>query len=185
MNFVIPNTFSISNRAPPLTELEGLYNVLQDKNITKNIKSILEFGCGITSYLLYSCIKPETYVSFEMFKPCIETVKKNVPNIKFTETDWNDLPKQKFDLIMVDSSTGFPSNKKYLIAKEKTNPYRDDAINFVLENNMSTDNSLFILHDWCHPREPWRLHRKFLEDKNYKLIFSVPGKFGFGGYRKN
>ena len=183
MEFIIPNDYFVSKRSPPLKELEGLYQILKQEEF-KNVNSVLEFGCGITSYLLNITLKPKNFIAFEQFKPCIDSTKKYVKNINVLETDWNDIPKQVYDVIFVDSTTGFPKGRKRLEAKDKHQPFRDDSIDYSLEQGFANDKTLFILHDWSHRSEPFRLHRKYLEDRNYKLVFSIPGRFGFGGYTK-
>jgi hypothetical protein len=177
--FYIPPSFTLSRRCPSIQELQALWTWL-DTNYKDKIKSVLEFGCGVTSWVLHNTIKHEKYVIVEQFQPCIETVKKHVSNIEIVDF-WDKIPANKYDLLFVDASTGAPAGLKPRASTNRV-PFRDDAIDYV--KDMLHQNSIVIIHDWQHRHYNWRVHRRYLEDNGYKCIWSCPIGYGFGAYIK-
>lgn len=187
--FFIPNTFKISKRAPHIREMEELWKWLYI-NYNKKIEKVLEFGCGVTSIVINEAVEPKEYVSVEKFEPCIKTVGEHVKNIKFITTDWSDIPKQMYDLVFVDSCTAPPEGLKALIRTvpmAKGTPFRNDAIHYV--KDYIGEKTIVIIHDWNHYKKEWRAHREYLENNNFKLIWSFykdEGKivqyYGLGAY---
>jgi hypothetical protein len=174
--FVVPSTFEISRRAPPISELKSLWEWLY-KNYNQKRKNVLEFGAGITSWVLSDAVEPQNQVCMETFPLCINMVKKHVPNIKVVNTNWSGIPKGSYDLLFVDSCTAPPPGLKPLKFEV---PFRDDAIEYV--KAMLTNDAVVIIHDWCHKDFRWREHRRYLEANGFKLIWSCQGRFGFGAY---
>jgi hypothetical protein len=177
MTVSMPNGFVLSQRAPPWRELRALWEFLAEHYNHKRFHA-LEFGCGATSYVLNQSIDPKDHVSVEIYEPCIQTVKQYVPSIEIVPR-WDDIPKREYDVLMVDSCSGSPKNLKPMNPANAI-PFRDDAIRYV--ENMLSPDCLVILHDWAHPSRGWRVHRKYVEDKGYQLLWSFVSKFGFGVY---
>jgi len=173
---IIPESFVLSRRCPSLKELEELYLFLNGKKFN----NVLEFGCGVTSWVLYSALKYEKYISVEQFQPCIDTVKKHVPNIEIIGY-WEQIPKMKYDLLFVDASTGAPAGLKPRSSTNKV-AFRDDAIDYV--KDLLHKDSLVIIHDWNHKQYNWRVHRRYLEDNGYECVWNCPVGYGFGAYIK-
>ena len=177
----IPSTFKPSKRAPSLKELDALYNFLEPQN--GEIKDVLEFSCGITSYVIYNaCDKFYNYTAIESFQPCIDMVKQHCPDISVI-SKWTDIPDNKFDLVFVDGSSGYPLDLKPLSPTPKCPiPFRNDAIKYV-EPKLSK-NAIVIIHDYNHHDAGYRLPRKYLEDNNYELIWHCDIGNGLGAYTK-
>jgi hypothetical protein len=173
----IPETFTFSKRAPSKKEILQLHKWLSE-NCKGKRKSILEFGCGITSWALSDSVEPEMHVCFEQFKPCINTVKQHLPKIQIIESDWSGIPKHPYDLILVDSSTGAPKGIKTIDG----NPFRDDAIKYVEE--FCAKDRIIIVHDWNHRQASWRRPRRYLEKNGYTLLHKIDQYgHGFGIYQ--
>jgi len=178
MKFQLPKTFIPSKRSPSIKELEKLHDFLNN-NYNGKIKNILEFGCGITSLVLNQALSCKNHLAIEQFEPCINDVKYHIKNIKILPL-WEMIPNEKYDLIFVDASTGPPKGLKP-IHKENKRPFRDDAIHYARKN--MKDSTIVIIHDWCHKNPVWRLPRVYLENNNFKCIWSCPIGYGFGAYR--
>jgi len=173
-----PKSFVISKRAPSKVEIRLLHEWLSE-NCKGKIKSVLEFGCGITTLALNESIEPEIHVCFEQFKPCIETVKQHVPTVQIIESDLHGIPKHPYDLILVDSSTGAPLGLDTL----EGNAFRDDAIKYV--EAFCAKDRIFIVHDWNHRQASWRRPRRYLEKNGYTLLHKIDeAGYGFGIYQK-
>ena len=176
---IIPPSFVPSRRSPSVQELEALWDWL-DKNYRDKIKTILEFGCGVTSWVLHNSLNYTKYIAVEQFQPCIDTVKSHVPNIEIIGY-WDKIPKDSYDLLFVDASTGWPAGLKPLAITNRR-PFRDDAIHYV--KDMLHKDTIVIIHDWQHKQYNWRVHRRYLEDNGYKCIWSCAVGYGFGAYIK-
>lgn len=174
---IIPATFTPSKRAPSLQELDWLHNWLSGNKDKYNLEKVLEYGCGITSWVLFDALNPKIQVAMEAFQPCIDITVKHVPNIQMIKTNWNDIPKIKYDVLFVDASTNPPPDLKPM---HKT-IFRNDAIKY--SESFISEKAIVILHDWNY-KEGWRLPRKYVEDNGYTLIASLSTKFGFGIYQK-
>ena len=173
--FVFPSGFS-SKRAPRRDELEALWNWLYTNHNGKEWR-VLEFGSGITSWVLNDAIHPELHVCVEQFPISIENVIKHVPSVQIVSTDWSDIPKHDYNMLFMDSSTGAPKDLSPLIATAGV--FRHDAIHYV--RDMIAKDAIVIMHDWNH-KAKWRLSRTYLEENGYDLIWSYTSKYGFGAY---
>lgn len=175
----IPETFKASSRSPQPNELRWLYDwLLENKDKYNDGKKILEFGCGITSWVLNEAIKPERHVAVELYAPCIKMTKKHLPSIEMIKTTWDDIPKIEYDVVFVDSSTAPPKGLKPMAARIV---YRDDAIKYA--EAFQSKKALVIMHDWNY-KGPWRLHRKYVEANGYNLLGSLATRYGLGIYQK-
>lgn len=174
--FVFPSGFS-SKRAPRRDELEALWNWLYT-NYHSRDKKVLEFGSGITSWVLNDALNPKLHVCVEQFPISVENVIKQVPSVQIITRDWSNIPKYDYDILFVDSSTGAPKDLKSL---DIGGIFRHDAIHYV--RDMITKDAIVIIHDWNHkPR--WMQARKYLESNGYGLLWSYASKYGFGAYQK-
>jgi len=171
----LPKTFPPSKRAPMLNELDWLHNWLS-KN--KQLDTVLEFGCGITSWIISDALKPKLHIAMEGFQPCIDMTLKHVPNIQMVKTTWDDIPKIPYRMMFVDASTNAPASLKPM---NGSYPFRDDAIKY--SEPFIAKDCVVIIHDWNY-KPGWRVPRKYLEDHGYKLIDSLATKFGMGVYRR-
>jgi len=172
----LPKTFPPSRRAPPLEELDWLHHWLSKNN--KGLDTVLEFGCGITSWVISDALKPKLYVAMEGFQPCINMTEKHVPKIQIVKTNWDDIPRIGYNVLFVDASTNPPKHLKPMGKRI----FRDDAIKY--SENFIAKDAIVILHDWNY-KEGWRLPRKYVEDKGYVLIDSLSSRYGMGIYKRN
>ena len=172
--FIFPSGFS-SKRAPRRDELEALWIFLKKID---NVDSILEFGSGITSWVLYNALSPKKYVSVESFEISVNNVKKNVPNVEIVDT-WDKIPNYNYDIVFIDSSTGAPKGLQCLYPQWGV--FRHDAIHYV--RDLIKKDTIVIMHDWNH-KAKWRVTRTYLEENGYELVWSYTSKYGFGAYRK-
>lgn len=167
-----PKTFPFSQLAPTEKELDWM-NTWLKANVKQNCK-VLEFGCGITSWIINEALKPEIYVAMEHYPQCIKDTLKHVPNIKMVQTTWHQIPQDVYDFIFIDSSAGYPPGGDGL--------YRDKAIEFVESQQMIHNKTFIMVHDW-HARSG-KGSRKYLEKNGYKLAGSFSDRTGVGVYSK-
>jgi len=179
---IYPSTFKVSRRAPSLKEMNWLYEWISTQIANKDLIStprILEFGSGITTYVISSAIPNfSRYVCVENFPLCVDQVQKHVNRVEFEKLSWHNIPKIEYDLVFVDSSSLAPPDLKSL--KDKV--FRDDAIHYVMP--FVAPNCYFIVHDWCY-KWAWLRPKRYFKERNYKLIASLTTKHGIGIYRKN
>ena len=174
-----PLTFEPSRRAPSKKEMDWLHNWIKSKSFPQNSK-ILEFGCGITTWVISDAIgEYEKYLCVENFEPCINKVKQHVKKVDFISTSWADIPKEPYNLVFVDASSCPPKNLKSIIPGATL--FRDDAINYVI--NFTSDDCVFIIHDWCY-KLSWLRPQKYFTELNYKLIDCLKTRHGIGIYQK-
>jgi hypothetical protein len=169
---IFPKTFPFSKLAPTEKELIWISTYLTSCNF-KNCK-VLEFGCGITSWVINESLKPKIYVAMEHYQQCIIDTLKNVPKINIITTTWHQIPQDVYDFVFIDSSAGYPPGGDGL--------FRDKAIEFVESQKMINDNSFIMIHDW-HARSG-KSSRNYLEKNNYKLRASFNDRTGVGIYSK-
>jgi len=174
-----PLKFKVSKRAPSKSEMEWLNNWLDSQSWGEDLK-VLEFGCGITTWVINNSLKPSKYYCVEDFKPCINQVKDHVKNVQFISTTWDDIPKEKYDLVFVDASSCAPKGLVSIIGEGEI-VFRDDAIHYVMD--FVSDDCFFIVHDWCY-RSGWLRSKRYFEARNYKLIDSFKKEHGWGVYQK-
>lgn len=174
----LPTTFKPSKRAPSIDELDWLYQWLKQDSEKTNISTVLEFGCGITSWIIQEATHPKTHIAMEAYQPCIDITKSHCPNIEFVTTTWSDIPKIEYQLIFVDASTNPPKDLKPLNGKYC---FRNDAIKYI--GDCLSEDGIIIIHDWCYGRG-WEVTREYLEANNYSLIDSYTSKHGIGVYTK-
>lgn len=174
MSLVIPKNF-IKNRVSPSTnELEFIYNWC----VKTKPKKILEFGCGSTTCALFQGASVDNtidlYVAMEHWVPSIQNVIDTMPSIKIIKTIWYDIPIEKYDLIFVDSSAGYPPGGDGL--------YRHEAV--IYGERLLNTGGYIMIHDW-HGRSG-KQSKAYLENtkNNFKLVDSLTDKTGVGIYSK-
>jgi predicted O-methyltransferase YrrM len=160
--------FEPSELAPSQKEMAWLYEFLGGLN--DQINSVLEFGCGVTTYVINEAVEPEYYMAVEEFEKCINDVNTHVPNVKTTQS-WKDFEGRKFDLVFVDSSAG---------CGKKKGLFRDKAV--MAAEPCMTDETIVILHDW--KRRSGKAPRAYLESNGWELVASFDGRTGLGAYRR-
>ena len=190
-SFQKPENFKVSSRAPTKKEIRWLYKILSsEKYSSYRGKKVLEFGCGITSYAISQALDPKLYIAVENFQPCMDMCKIHIPGIQFVSTDWSDIPKNKYNVVMVDASSCPPKGLKLVnavsrqgVPVEKHAPFRDDAINYILPYTKNT--TIFICHDAFHNNPVWHMPCIFLENHGYECIDSFAFKKGIAVFRKS
>lgn len=177
----IPSSFVRSKRSPTLPELEALYDFLEPYNEKIDAPNILEFGCGITSYVISEALyKFYAYVAVETFQPCIDMVKQHCIGIEVVN-NWNAIPEEQYDIMFVDGSAGYPENLKPIAPIPACKiPFRNDAIDYT--KHMMKPNGIIILHDHNHTYN-YQMPRRYLENFQWKLIWEYKGKYGLGAYQ--
>ena len=177
----LPKTFKPSSRSPAKIELRWLHEWLcENKGKYNESKKVLEFGCGVTSWVLNDSLKPEVHVVMEAFEPCIQSTLHHIPSIQVVRTTWGDIPKINYDIIFVDASTHPPKGLKPMILRAKHRVFRDDVVKYV--EDFQADNALIILHDWNY-KEGYKAPRRYVESKGYPLVASLKTHYGFGIYQ--
>jgi len=104
----------------------------------KKPESMLEMGCGITTWYL-SQLNFQDYVAVETYDPPIQEVRKHVPSVKVVEK-WTDIPKIKYQYLLVDSHVG---GDEVLKSHE-----REKTLIYVMENDLLSDDAILIAHDY-------------------------------------
>jgi hypothetical protein len=139
---------------------------------------VLEFGCGITTLVIYEGLSVSNnfnlkrYVTAENYEPSILEVKKflHVPlDIEIVKT-WKEIPKDNFDFVFIDSSSGCG----------KAGIHREKAV-ILLESWLS--NPFIMIHDYINGAG--KKIRRYLESKNYTLIDSLNQGYGVAVFRRN
>lgn len=172
--FIFPTGFS-SKRAPRRDELDALWNFLIKYD--GKIDGVLEFGSGITSWVLNNTLHPKKHVCIESFPISVDNVKKYVPSVEVVGT-WDQIPTYSYDLLFIDSSTGAPKDLQCLYPEWGL--FRHDAIHYA--RKFLKKDAIVVMHDWNH-KPKWQVSRKYLEENGYKLIWSYTSKYGFGAYQ--
>ena len=158
--------FEFSKLAPSVAELEWLHNYLSEMN--DSINSVLEFGCGITTWVINDALEASKYMAIEEFEQCIKDVNTHVPSVKISN-NWDSFKGETFDLVFVDSSAG--CGMKGL--------NRDKAL--IASLPCLSEESIVIIHDWR--KRSGKAPRKYLEDAGWDLIAKCEIKSGLGVYR--
>ena len=110
MSLNIPKTFSVTRVSPTIKELEFIYDWCKKSKP----KKILEFGCGPTTWAIHQGatndgLEPlSLYVAMEHWVPSIKDVVNHIPTVKIIKSIWYDIPNEKYDLVFIDSSAGYP-----------------------------------------------------------------------------
>ena len=127
-------TITRGKLSPPTIDMQWLEQQLPKLPI----KSFLEFGGGITSKSIYEILKPDPYVIMESFEPVLKPLQNTIPNLTLITTTWNDIPIQKYDAILIDSSAGFPLSNKPALR-------RLEALKWCIDQNII--GNFMIIHD--------------------------------------
>lgn len=169
---IIPDNIVPSQLAPTYKELEWMHNSLTP--FCGKIKTVLEFGCGITTWAIYTALAPVEYVAIEMYDPCIKQIKEVLPEVSIHSTNWNKLDKFQVDMTLIDGSTGYKDNMNY------SGVYRTEAIKFV--QPWLSKNALVMIHDHDKNRGGYKKAREYLE-QNFDFVSSFSDRSGVGLYR--
>ena len=121
--------------SPTKEECYELINYLQAFRTHFKCDSFLEFGCGVSTWYL-SQMNFDTYVAVEEYQPAIKQVNKHLPNIPVV-TKWEDIPKQKYHYVFVDSHAGGDAQ-----GNERHKPFE-----YAIENDLLYDNTIMFAHD--------------------------------------
>jgi len=173
-----PSDYIFSHRSPSKKEVRWLYEWLIENKSEYELKNLLEFSCGITSWVLCEALDPDRYIAVDKYKRLALFVKNNLPKVQLVE-EWKviDILPNKYDLILIDGSTCVPAD----IRIKGRGVYREEALKY--SEKMLTDNALVIMHDWNNKRGGWRRLRNYL-DGNYKFLAGCKIGFGFGIYQR-
>ena len=168
-NFEIPSDFSVSRRSLKRDELEWLYETLSSNNYNKG-ENVLEFGGGVSTWAVFSALNPKIYVVVENFKPAINSIKINIPDVKIVDTTWDDIPKLTYDVVFVDGSSGCPVSIVDEAKRRgvKGDVFRKEAV--IYAERLQSPDAIVILHDCMHHCENWRWPKDYLEEKGYVLL---------------
>jgi len=176
-----PKSFKVSRRSPSMEEMQWLQEWIQNQKFKDGVK-VLEFGCGITSWVLYNSFPSiSKYVSVENYQPCMNQVRENVPEVEFIDTTWHDIPKDSYDFVFVDASTCAPDDLECVYKKGDV-LFRDDAIHYSMD--FVADDCYFVVHDWCY-KTGWLRSRKYFDKRQYELIDCLRTAHGLGIYQKS
>ena len=158
--------FKPSRLAPRVDELEWLRTLLLSQR--GQIKSVLELGCGISTWVIQKALKPRVYIAVEDFEQSVKDVKSILPKLDIQDSwEYGDA---KFDFLFLDSSAGYGSDglhrEKALIAAEPS----------------LCDNALVIVHDWN--KRSGKASRAYVENnKQYTLLEEFRGRTGMAALR--
>lgn len=177
-NLVLPETFKRSRRSPLISELNWIYSWIVSKNFEKC--NILEFGGGITTWTISEALnkKWELYCCVETYLPQVEQIKSHIHGIECVDS-WDKIPPINYNIIFVDSSSGWPKGLKSIRTGQKI--FRDDAVNYSLK--FANNDTYYILHDWSYKGQ-WLFAPKFLLNNGFKLVDSHRNRFGVGIFQK-
>jgi hypothetical protein len=163
----LPDGLKRAKLSPFDKELAWLHDYLKNLDIPRPIK-VLEFGCGITSWVIEDALKPDKHVAVEEYQEAMDTVNKYCSNVEIIE-NW-DFPDEDYGLVFVDSSAG----------SGMAGLNRDKAM--IAAESFMREGAIVIMHDWHHGSGSGP--RKYAESAGYELITSFSNRRGFGVYRK-
>jgi hypothetical protein len=171
----LPPTIPRSRRSPLRLELSWLHNRLKEYDI----KKVLEFSGGITTWTAYDATKPERFVTVEdkRFERIFNPVLDIYPDVEVVNF-WKDIPQDTYDLVFVDGSSGKPSGFPDVARKE--------ALEY--SEQYHTEGTIVVFHDWGHPNRNggWRAIKRYLNSSpKYEFIEAFKmGRKGFGMFRR-
>ena len=163
---IIPTDFEKSKLAPRNDELIWMHRQLRNKSIN----SVLEFGCGITTWIIHKATSPNLYVAIEEYAPCIREVRKHLKDVVIISA-WSDIPEGSFDLVFVDSSAG--CGKKGLHRVESAQR----------AHSQLKKGGYMMIHD-SHRRSGRAVSRYLKNSEHYKLLASFGGRTGVEIFQK-
>ena len=163
----LPKTFKTNRLSPRVGELQWMYAQLENLEI----KTVLEFGCGITTWTINEATKPERYIAIEEYQPCIDQVNQHLPQIEIIDR-WTKIPDIKYDLVFVDSSAGHGG---------RAGLYRGQATK--ASEDYISKGSLIMIHD-SKKRSGLGPRRYLSSNENYELVANCNSKNGVQIYRR-
>ena len=182
----LPATIPRGRRSPGVLELSWLHDRLSKLNKISKINNVLEYSCGITTWVTHNAIDPNNYICIEntKFRKIIDPVIEIYPSISIT-SDWLAIPELNYDLVFIDGSSCISKKLKRKYGC-RMSVCRHAAL--LHSENLMSIGSLVVFHDWNHPAKNggWRKVRTHLEgSEDYELVeaFSWSSK-GFGIFRK-
>lgn len=108
----IPIGFKRSEKAPPDIDIEWLVAFLTIQGASRRFTSIVEFGCGITTILTHSILRPTIYIALETFQPCIDEVRRHISAPGFAIfKNWDSIKAYRWDFVFIDGSSGCGAEK--------------------------------------------------------------------------
>jgi hypothetical protein len=114
----------------------------------------------------------DLYVAVEHWVPSIKDVVNHIPSVKIIKSIWYDIPNDKYDLVFVDSSAGYPPGGSGL--------YRDKATEYA--SRLLNTNAHIMIHDW-HGKSG-KTTKAYLENSGFKLVDFLNDRTGVGIYSK-
>jgi hypothetical protein len=174
-NDVIPKGFKKSALAPPQAEIEWMAACFTNLRGIYKPKKVLEFGCGVTTYLLWNYINPRTMISIEDYQPNIDEVRKWIKYPEFgVFKHWDSIYSEYWDLVFIDSSAG---------CGKATGHHRDESLMACMPH--LAKHAIVILHDWLHAEG--KKPRRILDanPETWELIDGYHCGRGIGIYRRS
>ncbi len=164
----VPADFPISAIAPNRAERDWLHTWCL-KNGPK-LAYVLELGAGVSTFVIWSALKPITYIAVEPYEPCAETVRKWVPAVEIVDS-LGDLKEYAggYNMLFVDSSCDLGQGY-----------HRTEAIQAVLP--FLAEECVIIVHDFNRPASAGP--RAWLPKNHWKLVESTDHRNGWGCYMR-
>lgn len=157
--------FPRSRVSPSQAELDWLAAYLREKPF----KSVVEFGCGVTTAVIYEALPWARYLAIEDFEhPGIAEINKRYPAITI-EKNWENIELYKWDLALVDSSAGCGCDGLN----------RDKAAQAVVDHLQP--GGVILIHDW--KGRSGKKPRAWLESNGWRLVDHCDAGTGWGAYQ--
>ena len=186
-NITFPSEIHIGRKSPTHRGAKWLHLWLKENGEEYGLKNgkVLEFSAGITSWCIAAALYPSREVIIENAKYCdIVKFKSMKDKDYFANVEmfsaWNQIPKDTYDLVMVDGSWG-----ALLDFRQKANSsvIRKEAAEF--SEQFHREGTIVIIHDYCNHGQ-YRKARNYLEDSpKYEFVSKIEiPKRGFGVFKR-
>jgi hypothetical protein len=180
MTLEVPDSFPFSRLAPTQGELEYMCEFLVNHFEGADPINVLEFGSGVSTWAIYNGVtnymnnreKCTNYIAVEDWEQNVIDTKKNLPMVNIIDSSWEDIPKNQYSVVFVDSSACRPGPPARGL-------YRHEATEYA--ESLMAENALVIIHDWHH--RSGKGPRRYLEGRGYNLVGSFKGRTGVGIYQ--
>jgi len=173
--------YKLTRWSPKKRTMRFLLTFINDR--IKSYDSILEFGCGPSSWWLAK-LNFKTHTAVETYEPAIDTVHHLCPTVNVVQK-WVDIPVMKYKWIFVDSKVGGDAEGNWA---------RHLPLIYAYENNLIADDAIMMVHDYNRikqsndrPNSIWgkRLSNwnNTMKQQNWELIDEILVSRCFGIYK--
>ena len=174
--------WKITRWSPRHRTLRYLFTFIKPRMSEKD--SILEFGCGVSTWYLNQ-LNFKDYVACETFEDAIQKVENKCSNVNVVKR-WEDIPVKKYKWIFIDSKAGSDITSKFS---------RYLSLTYAHERGFVDKNTIMVIHDYArirksndNPNSIWASRmanwNKTIDEYDWKLLDEIMIYRGFGIYKR-